>query len=362
MRAIAILMLCFLTAPVWGQTDPFPEAAAGMNPVVQLGLGDSDPFLNTGSAGNAFVAVGLNVTDTQSVGPESTDGAVKIGLGSSVQSAGTQSLAELAGVPGQEGMLSVTYIITGTVVDLRGAPVEHLVPGTTDVYTAGMLRRCPNGPALNMVYNSTANDLRLEWFLTTGQGFMSVVLPMDFDPTEPQFYAARADVDPAAGTVTLAVMYGETFEVSAPFFVGLPYVGWDDCTNEPQFVGDVSITGESIAGVVEDFVVYPAAIDLPALNNMMLHYYRGDPFIRGDVTNDGAVGIPDALALLNGLPITCDEAADANSDGVVNGLVDGLYIINGQFGSGPNPGQPFPNCAFTLAPTALTCTDGGFCN
>jgi hypothetical protein len=62
----------------------------------------------------------------------------------------------------------------------------------------------------------------------------------------------------------------------------------------------------------------------------------------GDANADGAVGLGDAIYILNylfkGGPDPCPmEAGDANCDGVVN-LGDAIYILNYLFKGGPSPG------------------------
>ena len=73
----------------------------------------------------------------------------------------------------------------------------------------------------------------------------------------------------------------------------------------------------------------------------------------------------DALFILawqfqGGLAFPCFDAADADNDGTVNGLVDGLYVLNYQFTGGPPPPPPYPMCGQDPTLDILFCeTDVG---
>ena len=56
-------------------------------------------------------------------------------------------------------------------------------------------------------------------------------------------------------------------------------------------------------------------------------------------------------------PLPCFDAADADDDGVVNGLIDGLYILNYQFLPGfPPPPAPGPDeCGADPTPDMAGC-------
>ena len=86
----------------------------------------------------------------------------------------------------------------------------------------------------------------------------------------------------------------------------------------------------------------------------------GLPFLRGDANNDGTVQtIPDAIALLNALftssgPIACESAGDINDDGAVN-LADAIFLLGWGFSFGPTPPAPFPTCGLEATPGGLSC-------
>jgi hypothetical protein len=75
----------------------------------------------------------------------------------------------------------------------------------------------------------------------------------------------------------------------------------------------------------------------------------GNPlFRRGDVNQDGAMNIADAIYILQnlfagGAQIACMDAADANDDEGVN-IADGIYILQHLFAGGAAVPAPHPGC------------------
>ena len=56
------------------------------------------------------------------------------------------------------------------------------------------------------------------------------------------------------------------------------------------------------------------------------------------------------------------DSADADDSGNVNGLVDGLYVLNFQFVPGsPAPPPPYPFCGSDPTPDAVGCDDFAGC-
>jgi hypothetical protein len=82
-------------------------------------------------------------------------------------------------------------------------------------------------------------------------------------------------------------------------------------------------------------------------------------FIRGDINENGTVDLSDAIACMQGGPFNCDDAADANDDGVLD-TVDCNYIADYLYG-GPPPPPPFPNCGFDPTPDDLDCASFAAC-
>ena len=99
-------------------------------------------------------------------------------------------------------------------------------------------------------------------------------------------------------------------------------------------------------------------------DNSIVAFACGPPvvFIRGDVNGDAVVnGLVDGLYLLgwgflNGPPLPCDDAADIDDSGDVNPLVDTIYLLTYSFmGPGPPPPAPFPDCDIDPTTDAIFC-------
>ena len=73
-------------------------------------------------------------------------------------------------------------------------------------------------------------------------------------------------------------------------------------------------------------------------------------FLRGDANGDGVINpLVEAIFLLafgfqNGPPPPCLEAAETDGDGVLNALVEAIYILAFGFQNGPPPPPPYPDC------------------
>ena len=96
-------------------------------------------------------------------------------------------------------------------------------------------------------------------------------------------------------------------------------------------------------------------------------WYRGEPlkqqaqgFIRGDFNQDGIVDQADVLMCMTGGPFLCDDAADANDDGVLT-MGDCAYLTSYLYGGLPPP-PPFPGCGTDPTPDALDCASFPFCD
>ncbi|MDE0960004.1 MAG: hypothetical protein OSB09_04420 [Planctomycetota bacterium] len=82
-------------------------------------------------------------------------------------------------------------------------------------------------------------------------------------------------------------------------------------------------------------------------------------FIRGDADGVEGVHLADAILLIArvfgevAIPY-CQEAADANSDGLQD-ISDGLYLLMYLFMGGEAPSIPFPTCGISASDAAFTC-------
>ena len=106
---------------------------------------------------------------------------------------------------------------------------------------------------------------------------------------------------------------------------------------------------------------FPPIVDMGA--------YESDVFVRSDANADGTVNpLADGLFLLRYgfVPMSpsppCLDAADVNDDGRVEPLVDGLSLLNWAFVPGnPPPPDPYPTCGTDPTPDLLGCGSSPFC-
>ena len=52
---------------------------------------------------------------------------------------------------------------------------------------------------------------------------------------------------------------------------------------------------------------------------------------------------------------SCDDACDANDDGL-NNIADAIYVLSNLFSMGPNPPSPFPDCGPDPTGDGIRCT------
>ena len=82
-------------------------------------------------------------------------------------------------------------------------------------------------------------------------------------------------------------------------------------------------------------------------------------FIRGDADADGEVNMTDVNLILNvgqGDPPSCMDRFDANDNGAVNFINDGIYLLTFLNSGGPPPPPPFPEEGVDPTPDSLPCT------
>ena len=82
-------------------------------------------------------------------------------------------------------------------------------------------------------------------------------------------------------------------------------------------------------------------------------------FIRGDANADGEVNLTDGTLILNVSqeePPSCLDRYDADDNGEVNFITDGIYLMNFLNAGGPPPPPPFPDEGEDPTPDSLPCT------
>lgn len=90
-----------------------------------------------------------------------------------------------------------------------------------------------------------------------------------------------------------------------------------------------------------------------------------NPFVRGDVNDDGSVDLADGIFLLaelfaGGPAGLCSPAKDINGDGAIN-VADPVRLMNALFIGGPPPPAPFPDCGTTPDQTIADCVSYSSC-
>mgnify|MGYP001239893223 CR=1 FL=1 len=82
-------------------------------------------------------------------------------------------------------------------------------------------------------------------------------------------------------------------------------------------------------------------------------------FIRGDADANGEVDMTDVNLILNvgqGDPPSCMDRFDANDNGAVNFIDDGIFLLTFLNSGGPPPPPPFPEEGVDPTPDSLPCT------
>jgi hypothetical protein len=93
---------------------------------------------------------------------------------------------------------------------------------------------------------------------------------------------------------------------------------------------------------------------------------EGTQFVRGDVDQNEALEISDAVFVFNylflgGARPACIDAADFNDDGALD-LSDGVAELNFLFLGGPSPPAPHPKCGDDPSDDALSCESFATCS
>ena len=104
---------------------------------------------------------------------------------------------------------------------------------------------------------------------------------------------------------------------------------------------------------------------IPTTINGSIEVFASNPFIRGDVDEDGEVDAVDALTLLEHLFIAqpapnCLDSAEINGDGQLD-VGDAISLITYLFGAGIAPAAPFPDCGIPDGDDESQCESYGGC-
>lgn len=120
---------------------------------------------------------------------------------------------------------------------------------------------------------------------------------------------------------------------------------------------DVDLDGD---GVNDAFSV---EVVISGVSCVVLHPILEPDFPRGDVDTDGVLNaLIDVLFLLDfgflgGPAPLCSDAADVDDDGTINALIDSIYLLEFGFIGGPPPPSPFPGCGPDPTDDTLDCAE-----
>jgi len=89
-------------------------------------------------------------------------------------------------------------------------------------------------------------------------------------------------------------------------------------------------------------------------------WFTDHQFIRGEYLEDGIVDINDWVYCISAMSSDCDDASDANDDGIVDSY-DCDYLLNYCTSGGPPPPAPFPACGVDPTPDMLGCASFPLC-
>ena len=107
-------------------------------------------------------------------------------------------------------------------------------------------------------------------------------------------------------------------------------------------------------------------VRIPATANGSVEFVEGSTFLRGDADSNGTVfALVDGLFILawafNGGPApTCEDSVDIDDNGTVFALVDVLYLLEWSFSGGPVPPSPgVSTCGTDPTDDTLNCDNSG---
>jgi hypothetical protein len=111
---------------------------------------------------------------------------------------------------------------------------------------------------------------------------------------------------------------------------------------------------------VDNLIVVGSAPMPPGFSNgqVTLTPGAGVTFVRGDINDDSAINIADAVTglayLFSGGSASCIDAIDTNDDGQAN-VADGVYLLAFLFSAGQAPPGPNPDCGSDPTSDSLEC-------
>ena len=259
------------------------------------------------------------------------------------------------------GFVALLVIATGVtasaqtadlVINAQASPVMPGGTATADVTVSGSLD--VSGLSFGVIHDPA--------ILSIGAGDVAVGAPLAATNTGlgPDFlsidffangftFAAVINTDAAgaellAATVHQVATMNYAVALSATF--GSTSLVFSDTLGTPPVALSVGM-GTAFAETV--------GVDLTVTNGTV---FTSIPFMRGDVNENGQVTISDVIYVLTqlfaGVPLTCEDAADADGNESLT-LSDPIYVLLYLFDGGPALPEPANACGAPPTPSALGC-------
>src|SRR5690606_2516040 len=109
---------------------------------------------------------------------------------------------------------------------------------------------------------------------------------------------------------------------------------------------------------VNTFAIYGSDADGRIEGPASITISRGTSFLRGDADGSAVLSVTDAVTILGYLfrsePLVCEDAADLDDDGEI-GIPDAIHLLEWLFRAGTPPASPFPAPGPDPSADSLVC-------
>ena len=296
----------------------------------------------TFGANDATTVTFISPTELEVVTPASTlAGIVDVTV---TQAGGTDTLVD--GFEFHDDFMQVTHV-TG------------FVGSTTEVEVLGTFGADINGYSFGVDHDATVLEV------------LSITTD-DTDADGAEFVGPLLDNGTGIGEgyVTLGVLFGVSNpDLVIPAGIGksiarITYAVSDDATDgdttDLEMRDDLGIEAVALSFIAD------GEVRTPATANGSVEFVEGSTFLRGDADSNGTVfALVDGLFILawafNGGPApTCEDSVDIDDNGTIFALVDVLYLLEWSFSGGPVPPSPgVSTCGTDPTDDTLNCDNSG---
>jgi hypothetical protein len=118
-----------------------------------------------------------------------------------------------------------------------------------------------------------------------------------------------------------------------------------ECETDQAITWCNDVNGNGNVNLYNNVVIDFVSLQNYARNDTSVYVVPEEIFQRGDCNSDDKVDLADSATMLanqfNGLGVLCDDACDANDDGMLN-MADSVFLLNWLFKFGPEPTAPGP--------------------